>query len=187
MFEKFTKSARATVMRATKEREALGHDHIDTEHLMLALLFDESSGLGHEILADAGLRYEPVRAEIVRRTTTKGLSDADAEALRSIGIDLDAVRARVEESFGPGALAAPLTGRPRGLLRRRDPFAKGAKKALELSLRQALSLHDNALGTEHLVLGLLHEKEGLAGQIMWAHGLTLSDVRDRVREANRAA
>jgi ATP-dependent Clp protease ATP-binding subunit ClpA len=187
MFERFTKPARATVVRATKEREAMGHDYVDTEHLLLALLSDGSAGLGHEILADAGLKYEAVRAEVLRRTTAKGLTDADAEALRSIGIDLDAVRARVEESFGPGALRTPQPAPRRGMLRMRSPFSKGARKALELGLRQGLSLHDSFIGTEHLVLGLLHEKEGLAGQIMWAAGLRLPDVRDRVREANKAA
>ena len=187
MFERFTKTARAAVVRATKERQAMGHDYVDTEHLLLALLADSSAGLGHEILTDAGLRYEPVRAEVLRRTTAKGLTDDDAEALRSIGIDLDAVRARVEESFGPGALRTPQPAARRGLLRMRDPFSKGAKKALELALRQALSLHDGALGTEHLVLGLLHEKDGLAGQLMLAAGLRLPEVRQRVREANKAA
>ena len=76
-----------------------------------------------------------------------------AKALESLGISLDAVRQQVEEIIGQGQQA------PSGHI----PFTPRAKKVLELSLREALQLGHNYIGTEHILLGLIREGEGIRG------------------------
>ncbi len=86
-----------------------------------------------------------------------------AKALESLGISLEAVREKVEETIGPAG-SAP-TGSP--------PFTPRAKKVLELSLREALQLGHNYIGTEHLVLGLVREGNGVAAQVLRSLGADL--------------
>jgi ATP-dependent Clp protease ATP-binding subunit ClpA len=93
-----------------------------------------------------------------------------AKALESLGISLEAVRAQVEEIIGQGQTA------PRGHI----PFNPRAKKVLELSLREATQLGHNYIGTEHLLLGLLREGEGVAAQVLVKLGADLSRVRQQV-------
>ena len=93
-----------------------------------------------------------------------------AKALEQMGISLEAVREKVEETIGPAA-AAP-TGSP--------PFTPRAKKVLELSLREALQLGHNYIGTEHMLLGLVREGEGVAAQVLQSLGADLSRVRQQV-------
>jgi ATP-dependent Clp protease ATP-binding subunit ClpA len=93
-----------------------------------------------------------------------------AKALESLGISLEAVRAQVEESIGQGQSA------PRGHI----PFTPQAKKVLELSLREATQLGHNYIGTEHLLLGLVREGEGVAAQVLVKLGADLSRVRQQV-------
>jgi hypothetical protein len=128
---------------------------------------------------------------------------ADAEALRAIGIDVDSIRERIEESFGPGALERARRGPRRGRrlqLRRPErrgtscsestwpignhiPFTPRSKKVLELSLREAIHLRHNYIGTEHILLGLLREGEGLAAMVLVKQGLSIDDLRRRVLHA----
>ena len=87
-------------------------------------------------------------------------ASGDAEALAAIGIDLDEIKRRIEDSFGPGALErVPLT--PRGPLNwtGRLPLAEGSKLALALALKEARALHHTYIGTEHVLLGLLRVAE----------------------------
>jgi len=93
-----------------------------------------------------------------------------AKALESLGISLEAVREKVEETIGPAG-SAP-TGSP--------PFTPRAKKVLELSLREALQLGHNYIGTEHMLLGLVREGEGVAAQVLISLGADLSRVRQQV-------
>lgn len=93
-----------------------------------------------------------------------------AKALESLGISLEAVREKVEELIGPAAGAA--AGSP--------PFTPRAKKVLELSLREALQLGHNYIGTEHMLLGLVREGEGVAAQVLISLGADLSRVRQQV-------
>ena len=93
-----------------------------------------------------------------------------AKALESLGISLEAVREKVEELIGPAAGAAQ--GSP--------PFTPRAKKVLELSLREALQLGHNYIGTEHMLLGLVREGEGVAAQVLISLGADLSRVRQQV-------
>jgi hypothetical protein len=115
--------------------------------------------------------------------------ESAAADLKLIGIDLDAVRAKVEETFGPDALA-PRVPEKRGLFGRRprSPFTGRARKVLELALREALVLKHNYIGTEHILLGLLREGNGLAARVLVEQGFDLDDLRRRTLAAvNRAA
>jgi ATP-dependent Clp protease ATP-binding subunit ClpA len=186
MFERFTDQARHVVKRSRAEAEGLHHRYIGTEHLLLGML-DQDSGLAYTVLTEAGVTREQVRAAVEAYIGEGRLGDADAEALLAIGIDLPAVRAKIEELFGPGALDPPDPEPKRGLLRRRRPpssherlpFAPRSKKVLELSLREALRLHHNHIGSEHILLGLLREGEGLAAKILTDAGLSIEDLRAR--------
>ena len=93
-----------------------------------------------------------------------------AKALESLGISLEAVRSQVEEIIGQGQQA------PSGHI----PFTPRAKKVLELSLREALQLGHNYIGTEHILLGLIREGEGVAAQVLVKLGADLTRVRQQV-------
>ena len=93
-----------------------------------------------------------------------------AKALESLGISLEKVRQQVEEIIGAGQ--SPPSGH--------IPFTPRAKKVLELSLREALQLGHNYIGTEHILLGLIREGEGVAAQVLVKLGADLSRVRQQV-------
>ena len=99
-----------------------------------------------------------------------------AEALQSLGISLEAVRAQVEEIIGQGQRA------PVGHI----PFTPRAKKVLELSLREALALKHNYIGTEHILLGVVREGEGLAMLVLTRLGAGPQAIRARVHDALRS-
>ncbi len=143
------------------------------------------------------------------------LADLDRDALAAIGIDLDEVRTRIEATFGPGALnrAVPCNQqrRPhralhRRLLRRRRPgpgrpgrdtspgavrghipFTPRAKKILELSLREALSLGDNYIGMEHLALALTSMRDGLVPRILAGLQVSPDAIRAALLDQHRKA
>jgi ATP-dependent Clp protease ATP-binding subunit ClpC len=93
-----------------------------------------------------------------------------AKALESMNISLEAVRNQVTEIIGRGQTA------PAGHI----PFTPRAKKVLELSLREALQLGHNYIGTEHILLGLIREGEGVAAQVLQKLGADLNRVRQQV-------
>src|ERR1700674_281052 len=93
-----------------------------------------------------------------------------AKALESLGVSLEAVREKVEETIGLAGTAP--TGSP--------PFTPRAKKVLELSLREALQLGHSYIGTEHILLGLVREGEGVAATVLVSLGADLGLVRQKV-------
>lgn len=93
-----------------------------------------------------------------------------AKALESMGISLEAVRTEVEDIIGTGGHP------PSGYI----PFTPRAKKVLELALREALQLGHKYIGTEHILLGLIREGEGVAAQVLVKLGADLSRVRQQV-------
>ena len=93
-----------------------------------------------------------------------------AKALTTLGVSLEAVRRDVGEIVGQGSEV------PRGHI----PFTPRAKKVLELSLREALQLGHNYIGTEHILLGLIREGEGIAAQVLRKLGADLNRVRQTV-------
>jgi ATP-dependent Clp protease ATP-binding subunit ClpA len=177
MFERFSRSAREVVARARQEAQALGHRHFGTEHLLLAMV--SCSGGAHEALVAAGLSRSQVAAAVVDTTV---LGAADADALKTVGIDLDAVLSRISETFGPDALRRAVPGR-----RGRVGVSPRVKKVLELSLREAVHLGHNAIGTEHILLGILRDGSGRAFKIITAAGVDAAELRRAVVEGLRRA
>jgi ATP-dependent Clp protease ATP-binding subunit ClpA len=137
-----------------------------------------ADGGGARLLAGFGVDAAGVREDVVGMVG-RGEDDIDPAALATLGIDLEAVRERVERAFGPGALSR------RGRCRRGGagtavPFTARAKKALELTLREAIGVGERDLRTEHLVLGLLREGDGVAARVLAERGVTLAAAREKV-------
>ncbi|GAB2917634.1 Clp protease N-terminal domain-containing protein [Micromonospora polyrhachis] len=194
MFERFTAAARETVINARITAQQLNHAKVGTEHLLLALLSEETD-IAATVLRQAGLDRAQVRSDVVRLTDGQSqiLGDEDAAALRTIGIDLDAVLARIEESLGPEALAVPPPATPRrerlwpwqrasqggeSKVSKLGPgFTPRAKKTLELALREALHLRHRHIGTEHILLGLLRDDAGLSATVLAEAGVTTEALR----------
>jgi ATP-dependent Clp protease ATP-binding subunit ClpA len=215
MFERFTDSARFVVVQAQANARRLGHNYIGPEHLLMsAAMADDPAGA---VLRDHGVTPERIEATFL--STIGPLRGLDKEALASIGIDLDAVNARIEAAFGPDALnrALPADSHNRRpawgkgplaeLTRRRRrrhanrrapqpagpvgnapllpgpppsghiPFTPRAKKAMELSLREANALHDASIGVQHLTLALLILRDGTVPRILEALGVQPASVR----------
>jgi ATP-dependent Clp protease ATP-binding subunit ClpA len=210
MFERFTPDARTIVGQAVQHARRLGHRYVGGEHILLAAV--SASQPASSILCAHGITPELVEEEIVRRVglgAGAGLfGGLDRDALASIGIDIDAVRARIEASFGPQALTHAAQAiqegarrsrwpKPARRLRRRRrgrravsapaprsaeapgryrtpgqlpsghlPFTPAAKKILEISLREAVALHDSHIGVEHIALALTSVRRGLVPPIL---------------------
>ncbi len=132
--------ARAVIVGATEEAAAFDHNHVGTEHLLLAL--GEGPGL----------------AEV---------------ALRRLGVDQDAVRGHVEDILGRGTC-----GRPG-----HRPFTPRTKKILEMAVRESIRLQHDSVRSEHLLLALVREGNGVAPQILSQRlGISLSSLSHTVLE-----
>jgi ATP-dependent Clp protease ATP-binding subunit ClpA len=164
MFERFTTQARQVVVGAQVEARELHSGRIGTEHLLLGLLTQSTPTSA--VLARHGITREAVTAAI-------GTGDLDAEALTSVGIDLDAVRSSIEATFGPGALDGPTVPSPSGHI----PFTPRAKKVLELSLREAIAMKSRSIADGHLALGILREGQGLAMKVLADQGVDVATLR----------
>jgi ATP-dependent Clp protease ATP-binding subunit ClpA len=113
--------------------------------------------------------------------------DLDSDALASLGIDLDAVRARADTVFGVGALDRAGHRSPGGHL----PFAAEAKKTLELALREAVRLHSNSITANHLLLGLIRNTGCTADETLRRSlvdvGLEVAGLRSVIERAEAQA
>jgi ATP-dependent Clp protease ATP-binding subunit ClpA len=178
MFERFTQDARQVVVGAQAEAARLHSGRVGTEHLLLALVTRPDTACA-AVLAGHGLTHDRVGASIAGQA---GAGELDADALTAVGIDLDAVRSSVEAAFGPGALDA---GEPR----RRPgagghiPFDPGAKKALELSLRETIALKQRSITDGHIALGILREGRGPAMKVLADLGVDAETLRRDLRTA----
>jgi ATP-dependent Clp protease ATP-binding subunit ClpC len=132
----------------------------DRARRVLVLAQEEARLLGHDFIGT-----EHVLLGLIHEHD--GIA---AHVLGDLGITLDGTRRKVEERIGLTA-GAP-TGGP--------PFTPRAKKVLELSLREALQLGHNYIGTEHMLLGIVREGEGVAAQILVGLGADLPTVRESV-------
>lgn len=186
MFERFTTQAREAVIDAQGEAKALKASRIEVVHLLLGVLAGAAGTPLGAVLSDAGLTIDDTRTEVARSRGGQALGDEDAAALRSIGIDLDAVRESLDATFGEDALdraeSAENTER-RGWFGLKGtghiPFTPGAKKAIELSLREALARKDGHIGAEHLLLGVVRGGDDDAAAVIARH-LTPAELRVRV-------
>ena len=153
MFQRFSDQARRVVVLAQEEARMLNHNSIGTEHLLLGLIREE-----------------------------EGIA---ARVLRSLGLDLAAVRQQVADIVGQGKQGQGKQGQgEQGQDEQGQPeqipFTPRAKKALELSLREALQVGDSHIGTEHLLLGLVRVGDGVAAQVLVRLGTDLHVVRHQV-------
>lgn len=180
MFERLTKRARNVVSRAQKLAAESAGAYIEPEHLLLALLEDEKC-LAVRVLSGLGAPPSAVRENLDRAIVPRdSLDEEDVAALDAIGIDLGELIRRVEENLG-GSLgpAATHSGRPR--------FSAASKKVLEISLRQAIALKHNYLGTEHILLALARGGDRVVTDTFADLGLSHQDLRRSVVEALRQA
>ena len=127
---------------------------------MLVLAQEEARLLGHGFIGT-----EHILLGLIQEN--EGVA---AQALANLEISVQAVRTKVEETIGSSGGAPP--GSP--------PFTPRAKKVLELSLREALQLGHNYIGTEHMLLGLVREGEGVGAQVLVGLGADLASVRQQV-------
>ena len=120
-------------------------------------------------------RFTELRDAIVSQSVADGVSatrgQTAKDALSSLGIDLAEIRRRADENFGPDALKYP-----------RPAFSLQAKKAVQASLQQAVELGHQRIDTEHLLLGVLAETDGVALRVLAALGVDPEAVRRSVIE-----
>ena len=179
------------MLLATAKATERGEDEIRPVHMLYGLA--ATDGVAARALTALGVDAAAVERELGRASGASSGSpgapdeaDGDAEALAAIGIDLDEIKRRIEESFGPGALErVPLT--PKGPLNwtGRLPLSDQAKLSLALSLKEARALHHSYIGTEHVLLGLLrvaerHPHGEFAAATLPDLGLDPATARDRV-------
>jgi ATP-dependent Clp protease ATP-binding subunit ClpC len=149
VFDIFTDLARRAVTLSQDEAISLGHDFIGTEHVLLGLS-RVSEGIAGQVLTGHGVTPERVRPEVVRLLAADGITGSGGapatDALAAIGIDVDEIRRRAEDAFGPGQFFFP-----------RPAYTFRAKAVLEQSLLEARALGHDYVGTEHVLLGLLAE------------------------------
>ncbi|MGZ4131554.1 MAG: Clp protease N-terminal domain-containing protein [Actinomycetota bacterium] len=181
MLERFTTQARSAVVLARTAAHALGSDAVGTEHVLLGVLGEPSSA-GARALAALGVAPDEVRDEVRGWAPDDdgGFAPEDAEALQTLGIDLDEVRRTVEEAFGPGALDREASAGRRSRRGGHISFTPGSKKTLELAVREAVHLGSSSIGTEHILLGLVRDDRCAAARILRAHGVGREDVRAAV-------
>jgi ATP-dependent Clp protease ATP-binding subunit ClpA len=192
LFERFTRDARTVVVSAIDLCATLGADEVRPVHLLLALTADRSGA--RDLLAAHGITEDDVRAALgaPQPTPPTPLGDDDAAALRSLGIDLDAIREAVDGQFGEGALEGAAAASPEGtdpddvdidLSRRRFTlgghvrFGRGAKKVLELSLREAIRVHSREIRSEHIALAVLRTDDDAVRMLLGSLGVDVAALR----------
>ena len=193
MFERFTADARSTVTGAQGHARRLGHRPIGTEHVLRAIV--DGSGPAALALGAAGITAATVESDLAAR---RGAGrDADRRALATIGIDLDAVLAAmddVETHPVPPSRRRPRWRRwtlrraptaPPAAGRAHLPFSPRAKRCLQLALRESLRLNSNSITTEHLLLGILRDGQGGACQILAERGVEPAGLRDDIERRIR--
>ncbi len=195
MFERFTEEARAVVVGAQLHARRLGHGYLGCEHLLLAL----SSTNGQIGLTLRGLGLTPAAVEAATLRLIGPGATLDREALAAIGIDLNVVRESVEASFGSGALERSPSRRRRLRWRGRRgscdagsghgplPLTPRAKRCLQLSLHEAISLRHREIGSLHIVLALTAMTDGVAREILSALATPPSLLRTEVLDHYRQA
>lgn len=191
MFERFTQPARQVVVLGQEEARNLGHSWIGTEHLLLGVLSQPQSP-GVSVLTELGVTSTTCRDALRQMVGAGGWGASDADALSTLGINLDEVRSRAEAIFGPGALDPFPDPPPRRRGRRRRGRCKDAglsghlrfmplaKRALTRAGDEALALGESGIGVEHVLLGLLDPQRNMAVDLLRLLGAEPEVVRARV-------
>ena len=184
MTRNFNEDANAIVVQAYEHAIRLGHPCLGGEHLLLALAAAGQPAGG--VLHEHGVTPERVEAEIVRLSGGGLFGDLDRDALATVGVDIDAVRATTEASFGQEALthaARAVHHKPRWFNPRPAafvghdgaflPLGPGAGQALQRARREAQARHaTQPAGVEDLALGILAISEGLVPQVLTRLGVS---------------
>ena len=176
MFEKFTREARAAVVQSQDVAKRLGADRCGAEHVLLGALEVPAS-----VAARAAARLGVDAAAVESALRALPADRLDADALAGLGIDLDAVRAHAEQTFGPGALdgVRPASGRS-GHRKGHVPFDASGKKLLEIALREAVRLKQNRIDSGHLLLAVARLDDTDAHRVLAGLGAGRDDVRQAV-------
>ena len=161
IFKRFTDKSRRSVEGAWEEARMLGHDSVGDEDLLLGILRADE-GIAAEALSSLGVTLEDAREE-----SDEMLSDA----LSSIGISLDEIRREAGDAF---EMRLPAD--------RRLPLSPRAKKALVEARKEMRRLGDKYLGTEHILLGLLRNADGMAFRMLARMGVSPEMVEERLFE-----
>jgi ATP-dependent Clp protease ATP-binding subunit ClpA len=164
-------------LAGAQQSRTFGHDYVGTEHVLLALA-EDSSTTAARALARLGLTGNVVRSDIERVIGTcidPRRRAIDPDALATLGIDLDEVTRRIEETFGPGALERTRSGLPDRTQGACRCVAPRLKKALELAAAEA---GDGPVRSEHVLLSLAAVEDCVAARILGEHGVTLNALRD---------
>jgi ATP-dependent Clp protease ATP-binding subunit ClpC len=159
IFTRFTDKSRRCVQSAFEEARMLGHDSLGDEDLLLGILRADE-GIGAAALSSLGVTLEDAREE-----SEELLSDA----LSSIGISLEVMRREAGEAFEMRIPAG-----------RRLPLSPRAKKVLVQARKEMRRLGDNYLGTEHVLLGIVGNKDGTAIRILARMGVSPETLEDRL-------
>ncbi|MFC9651296.1 MULTISPECIES: Clp protease N-terminal domain-containing protein [unclassified Streptomyces] len=174
MFERFTEGARGVVTGAVGHSERSGADTVTDEHLLLALL-DQRGTRASFALTALGItdRRDSLEDAFARARRRGGLTQADADALAGLGIDLGEIVSKVEEAHGEGALR--VARKPRRWWPGHRGFTPAAKATLEKSLRIAVGRGDRHIGDAHLLLALT-ARPGVVAEVLADHGATYAAV-----------
>ena len=164
IFNRFTDRSRRSVEAAFEEARALGHDSLGDEDLLLGILRADE-GIGAEALSSLGVTLEAAREE------SEALLSA---ALYSIGISLDEIRRESGDAF---EMRIPDD--------RRIPYSPRAKNVLVRARKEMRRLGDNHLGTEHILLGALHDEHGMSARILAGLGVSAQEIQDRLSQLRR--
>lgn len=193
MFERFGQHARTAVVLAQEEARELGAERIGPEHLLISLVGNADPALA-AVLAGRDITAAQLRTGVAERAQAGPLGIDDAAALRSIGIDLDAVQASVAENFGANAWADAEPEPRRGVLERllggnwgHIPFTTSAKKSLELALREAVHRKDREIRSAHLLLGVLRADEATTAELLGGRAALTALRTDVAGMLDRAA
>jgi len=171
MFARFTPQAREAMVLAQEESARLGYPWLGTEHLLLGLLRQPGT-TPSSVLEGFGITRASVERELIGRLGEAAhegvLNEEDERALRTLGIDLEEVRARIEETFGPGALERARPGQCGW------PMMPRLKESLQRAAREA---GRGPIETDHLLLGMLDVRGALAVDTLRALGVGPEAVR----------
>jgi ATP-dependent Clp protease ATP-binding subunit ClpA len=172
VFERFQRDARRAVRRAQDEAVRAGQGRIGCEHLLLGLLAEP--GPAAAALTAAGLELSTLRSRVPRGDRAEP-DPLDADALASVGIDLDQVRRAAEATFGPGALdrAAPARARRPGLM----PLTAEAKNSLELAVRATQRLRHREITGGHLLIGMIDQGHNRALDLLAESAVAAAALR----------
>ena len=163
------------LVAGAEEARQFGHSYVGTEHVLLALT-REPEGAAAKVLSQLGVTHEDIKGSAC--LTQLWAPRIDADALAALGIDLDSVRDRVEESFGPGALERTGAGMLDATGGAIQCIAPRLKRSLEAAVDRA---GEDPLRDEHVLLGMLSVSDSLAARVLAEFDVSLAAAEALVR------